>query len=80
MLASDADRDRFLGLLREAYAAGRITIDELRDAERAAERNRKLIGMSDVLVAFWDGSSEGTRKTIERALEAGKELHVFLPR
>ena len=29
MLASDADRDRFLGLLREAYAAGRITIDEL---------------------------------------------------
>src|SRR5919197_532263 len=29
MLASDADRDRFLGLLRDAYAAGRITIDEL---------------------------------------------------
>jgi predicted Rossmann fold nucleotide-binding protein DprA/Smf involved in DNA uptake len=54
------------------------SFDELRDAEKAAERNRKLIGMSDVLVAFWDGSSEGTRKTIERALEAGKEVHVFV--
>jgi len=31
MLASDADRDRFLGLLREAYAAGRITLEELSD-------------------------------------------------
>src|SRR5919201_121008 len=31
MLASDADRDRFLALLREAYAAGRITVDELSD-------------------------------------------------
>jgi hypothetical protein len=29
MLASDADRDRILGLLREAYAAGRLTVEEL---------------------------------------------------
>jgi hypothetical protein len=29
MLASDADRDSLLSVLREAYAAGRITIDEL---------------------------------------------------
>jgi hypothetical protein len=29
MLASDADRDRILALLREAYASGRITHDEL---------------------------------------------------
>ena len=73
--ATKAARGR--GLHVQVVAA---SFDELRDAERAAERNRKLIGMSDVLVAFWDGSSEGTRKTIERALEAGKELHVFLPR
>jgi hypothetical protein len=33
--------------------------------------------MCDVLVAFWDGRSEGTRRTVERALDAGKEVHVF---
>jgi predicted Rossmann fold nucleotide-binding protein DprA/Smf involved in DNA uptake len=55
------------------------SFDELRDAERAAERNRKLIGMSDVLVAFWDGSSQGTRGTVERALDSGREVHVFVP-
>jgi hypothetical protein len=31
MLGSDDDRDRVLALLREAYAAGRITVDELSD-------------------------------------------------
>jgi hypothetical protein len=29
MLASDADRDSLLSVLREAYASGRITIEEL---------------------------------------------------
>jgi predicted Rossmann fold nucleotide-binding protein DprA/Smf involved in DNA uptake len=53
------------------------SFEETRDAERAAERNRRLVGMSDVLVAFWDGRSQGTRLTIERALDAGKEVHVF---
>ena len=67
---------RAKGLHVQVVAA---SFDELRDAGRAAERNRKLIGMADVLVAFWDGSSEGTRRTIERALEAGKEIHVFIP-
>ena len=34
----------------------------------------------DVLVAFWDGSSQGTRTTVERALDSGKEVHVFTVR
>jgi predicted Rossmann fold nucleotide-binding protein DprA/Smf involved in DNA uptake len=70
--ATKAARSR--GLHVQVVAA---SYDELRDAERAAERNRRLVGMSDVLVAFWDGRSEGTRRTIERALDAGKEVHVF---
>jgi hypothetical protein len=32
-----------------------------------------------VLVAFWDGASEGTRGTVDRALASGKEVHVFPP-
>ena len=34
----------------------------------------------DVLVAFWDGASKGTRTTVERALDSGKEVHVFIAR
>ena len=30
------------------------------------------------MVAFWDGSSQGTRGTIDRALDSGKEVHVFI--
>ena len=53
------------------------SFEEMSDSQRAAERNRRLVGMCDVLVAFWDGRSEGTRRTVERALDAGKEVHVF---
>jgi hypothetical protein len=33
--------------------------------------------MCDVLVAFWDGESSGTRMTIDSAIDAGKEVHVY---
>jgi predicted Rossmann fold nucleotide-binding protein DprA/Smf involved in DNA uptake len=65
---------RSRGLPVQVVAA---SFEELGDAERAAERNRRLVGISDILVAFWDGRSQGTRQTIERALDAGKEVHVF---
>jgi len=54
------------------------SFDELSDASRSAARNQRLIDACDVLVAFWDGSSKGTRSTIERALDSGKEVHVFV--
>ncbi len=54
------------------------SFDELSDASRAAARNQKLVDGCDVLVAFWDGASKGTRATVERALDAGKEVHVFV--
>jgi hypothetical protein len=55
------------------------SFEELSDAGRsAAVRNQRLIDACDVLVAFWDGTSKGTRSTVERALDSGKEVHVFV--
>jgi NADP-dependent 3-hydroxy acid dehydrogenase YdfG len=55
------------------------SFDELADNAKSAARNQRLVDACDVLVAFWDGSSKGTRATVERALDSGKEVHVFLP-
>jgi predicted Rossmann fold nucleotide-binding protein DprA/Smf involved in DNA uptake len=54
------------------------SFDELADAGRSAARNQRLVDACDVLVAFWDGTSKGTRATVERALDSGKEVHVFV--
>jgi predicted Rossmann fold nucleotide-binding protein DprA/Smf involved in DNA uptake len=54
------------------------SFEELADASKAAARNQRLVDACDVLVAFWDGSSRGTRTTVERALDSGKEVHVFV--
>jgi hypothetical protein len=54
------------------------SFEELADVSKSAARNQRLIDGCDVLVAFWDGSSKGTRNTVERALDSGKEVHVFV--
>ena len=54
------------------------SFDELADASRSAARNQRLVDACDVLVAFWDGASKGTRATVDRALDSGKEVHVFV--
>ena len=54
------------------------SFDEQSDPSRSAARNQRLIDACDVLVAFWDGTSKGTRATVERALDSGKEVHVFV--
>ena len=53
------------------------SFEEARDQQAAAARNQRLIDQCDVLVAFWDGASAGTRATVERALDSGREVHVF---
>jgi NAD(P)-dependent dehydrogenase (short-subunit alcohol dehydrogenase family) len=55
------------------------SFEEAADAETAVERNQRLVAACDVLVAFWDGSSQGTRRTVERALDGRREVHVLLP-
>ncbi len=54
------------------------SFDELADPGKAAARNQRLVEACDVLVAFWDGTSRGTRATVDRALDAGKEVHIFV--
>ena len=70
--ASKAARSRELAVIRVA-----ASFEEARDSRAAADRNQRLIDQADVVVAFWDGASEGTRGTILRALDSGKEVHVF---
>jgi len=42
-------------------------------------RNVAMVKDADVVVAFWDGVSKGTRHTIEAALVQRKRLEVFFP-
>lgn len=73
--ATRVARERALAVIRVA-----ASFEEARDARAAADRNQKLVDQADVLVAFWDGESAGTRGTVERALDSGKEVHVFTHR
>jgi predicted Rossmann fold nucleotide-binding protein DprA/Smf involved in DNA uptake len=54
------------------------SFEEASDARKSALRNQRLVDACDVLVAFWDGTSKGTRDTVIRALDSGKEVHVFI--
>lgn len=40
-------------------------------------RNSEIAAQADVLAAFWDGSSAGTRDTIAKARTAGKRVLIF---
>jgi len=71
--ATRAARGRDLAVIRVA-----ASFEEARDPQAAAERNQRLIDQADVVVAFWDGVSAGTRATVDRALGSGKEVHVFV--
>jgi hypothetical protein len=70
--AARAARRRDLAVIRVS-----ASFEEAGDARAAADRNQRLIDQAEVVVAFWDGASPGTRGTIVRALDSGKEVHVF---
>ncbi|MEE9365833.1 MAG: SLOG family protein [Dehalococcoidales bacterium] len=38
---------------------------------------RRWAGIKGVLIAFWDGASNGTRSMINEALRHGLEVHVY---
>lgn len=40
-------------------------------------RNKDMANYADVLVAFWDGTSKGTKNMIDTALKEGLETHVY---
>lgn len=41
-------------------------------------RNSKIVKESDVIFAFWDGRSAGTKDTIDKANGLGKKVHVYI--
>jgi hypothetical protein len=41
------------------------------------KRNLEMARSADMLVAFWDGKSKGTRGMIMDAIHEGLELHVY---
>jgi hypothetical protein len=43
-------------------------------------RNIDIVKEADVVFAFWDGQSKGTKSTISLAREHNKVVHVYLTR
>lgn len=41
------------------------------------KRNKQMAEYADVLIAFWDGKSRGTKHMIDLALEHGLEVHIY---
>ncbi len=41
------------------------------------KRNILIINYSDVVLAFWDGRSRGTKFVIDNCRKIGKEIHIF---
>lgn len=41
-------------------------------------RNTELINKADVVFAFWDGVSRGTKDSITKAKKQNKKLHVII--
>lgn len=40
-------------------------------------RNTQIVDKADVVFAFWNGFSKGTRDSIEKAKEKNKKLYVY---
>ncbi len=43
------------------------------------QRNLLIIDYADVVLAFWDGKSRGTKFVIDNCKEKGKPVKIFLP-
>lgn len=66
-----------------AHAHGLILTEFLPEYARYGRgapllRNREIVRYSDMVLAFWDGISSGTRYVIEQCLQQEKPLHLFL--
>ena len=44
------------------------------------KRNLQIIDYSDMVIAFWDGKSRGTRYVIENCKKRNKKVTVFIKR
>lgn len=41
-------------------------------------RNKLIIDNADIVLAFWDGKSKGTKHSIDLAIKAGKPLDIYV--
>lgn len=56
----------------ETYAPDRL----IPSPQRYHERNDAMLKRADVVLAFWDGQSPGTRSVIEKAQAAGIPVEI----
>lgn len=42
------------------------------------KRNLQIIDYADIIIAFWDGKSKGTKYVIENARRMGKRVEVYV--
>jgi hypothetical protein len=42
-----------------------------------ALRNKKIVDHSDIIIAFWDGKSKGTKITIDMAIKENKHVRII---
>ena len=43
-------------------------------------RNELIINSADLVIAFWDGKSKGTKHSIDLAIKSGKPLDIYVRR
>jgi len=48
------------------------------DAMAGFRRNQLIVDEADKVIAFWDGQSNGTKDTIDRAIAAGKPIDIYV--
>ncbi len=41
------------------------------------KRNIEIIDYADIVIAFWDGESRGTKFVIDKCIEKGKKITVY---
>lgn len=47
------------------------------DANAGFRRNKDIIDNADVVIAFWDGNSPGTKNSIDYATKLKKQIKIF---
>ena len=40
-------------------------------------RNKKIVEYADIIFAFWDGKSKGTKNSIDTARKLGKDIYII---
>lgn len=41
-------------------------------------RNARIVNEADMVIAFWDGKSKGTKHSIDLAIKAGKPVDIYV--